>query len=84
MRTGSLLLVVLLAACSSIPPKYAEGEWLIAQRFQNHPQFNGETVLVKGFGWRWIKGGNTLRVYEIETSDGSRLAAQEFQLRRQD
>jgi hypothetical protein len=36
------------------------------------------------FGWRWIKElqGNAMRVYEVTTSDGTKLAAQEFQLEK--
>jgi hypothetical protein len=55
-----------------------------ARNFSANPRYNGTQVIVTGaFGWRWIKGpAHALKVYEITTTDGEKLAAQEFQLKR--
>ena len=79
-----LTLAVLLAGCAStdrLPPQFQVGDVAIARHFTNYPHLNGTPVRVTGeFKWRWIKGGNTLRCYAIETADGQELAAQGFQL----
>lgn len=87
-----MCVVVLVAAlalfgCSTSPAdgRWREGDVVRASHFANYPQYEGESVVVvQGLGWRWIRGdmyqGNALRTYEVETSDGKRLAAQEFQL----
>jgi hypothetical protein len=81
-----ILLVAVLALCGCatterVPPQFGVGDIAIARHFTNYPQLNGTQVRVTGeFKWRWIKGGNTLRCYAIETVDGQELAAQGFQL----
>ena len=81
-----LVMVLSVAACScnpSHPPKFKEGDVAIARHFTSHPQYEGTPVKVSGgLRWRWIKElqGNALCTYEIETVDGVKLAAQEFQL----
>lgn len=74
-----------ISGCASNPGSYQPGDVVKARMFNNFPQYEGELVTVKdGLGWKWIKGsmyqGNALQVYEVETSDGRRLAAQEYQL----
>lgn len=97
MRGWALLVVgfIALVSCTGCAVKpvgagtgaYRPGEIVQARMFTNFPQYEGELVTVKdGLGWKWIRGswfqGNALRVYEVETSDGRRLAAQEFQLKK--
>lgn len=82
-----LLLLLLLQGCASsaITPEFRTGDIAIARNFTAYPQYEGMPVTVTGdFGWRWIKGGlgNTLRCYEITTTDGLKLAAQQYQLKR--
>lgn len=84
-----LLLVLLLQGCASttIQPAFRAGDIAIARNFAAYPQYNGTQVIVTGnLKWRWIKSsafqGNALRVYEVTTVDGQKLAAQEFQLQR--
>jgi hypothetical protein len=81
---GSLTIAILLGGCAStdrLPPQFQVGDVAIARHFTNYPQLNGTPVRVTGeFKWRWIRGGNTLRCYAIETVDGQELAAQGFQL----
>ena len=77
-------LAVLSSGCAStdrIPPQFHVGDVVVARHFTNYPHLNGTQVRVTGeYKWRWIKGGNTLRCYAIETVDGQELAAQGFQL----
>jgi hypothetical protein len=85
IRIVSLLtFAFVLSGCASTdrpPPQFQVGDVAIARHFTNHPHLNGTPVRVTGeFKWRWIKGGNTLRCYAIETVDGVELAAQGFQL----
>lgn len=81
-------LIIILSGCSSTPttqPKFREGDVAQAFYWRNHPQYEGELVTVTGgFRWRWVKElqGNAMRVYEVQTSDGKKFAAQEFQLKR--
>jgi hypothetical protein len=85
-------LMITLSGCASQPVGrgdgiYAPGDKVTAHMFTRFPEYEGEIVtVVDGFGWKWIKdreyNGAALRVYEIETSDGRRLAAQEFQLKK--
>jgi hypothetical protein len=78
------LAALALCGCATterVPPQFAVGDVVLARHFTNYPQLNGTQVRVTGeFKWRWIKGGNTLRCYAIETVDGQELAAQSFQL----
>lgn len=81
---------ILLTGCASGPfkqqttrPAFAKGDTAIAHGWTGHPRYEGELVTVTGdFRWRWIKElqGNAMRVYEVQTSDGQKFAAQEFQL----
>jgi hypothetical protein len=79
-----LALTLLLGGCAStqrLPSQFQVGDVAVARHFTNYPQLNGTHVRVTGeYKWRWIKGGNTLRCYSIETVDGQELAAQGFQL----
>ena len=79
-----LALALLSSGCAStdrLPPQFQVGDVAIARHFSNYPHLNGTPVRITGeFKWRWIKGGNTLRCYAIETVDGEELAAQGFQL----
>jgi hypothetical protein len=64
-----------------MPPQFQVGDVVVARHFNHYPQLNGSQVRVTGeLKWRWIKGGNTLRCYAVETADGQELAAQGFQL----
>jgi hypothetical protein len=82
--TSLLCLAFALCGCATTqrtPPQFQVGDVAIARHFGNYPQLNGTQVRVTGeYKWRWIKGGNTLRCYAIETVDGQELAAQGFQL----
>ena len=82
--TSLLTVALLLGGCASterLPPQFQVGDLAVARYFTNYPQLNGTQVRVTGeYKWRWIKGGNTLRCYSIETVDGQELAAQGFQL----
>ena len=73
-----------LSGCASterLPPQFQVGDIVLARHFNHYPQLNGTQVRVTGeLKWRWIKGGNTLRCYAVETADGQELAAQTFQL----
>lgn len=92
MRTTvvTVLGAILLTGCASGPfkqqtiaPAFAKGDTAIAHGWTGHPQYEGELVTVTGdFRWRWVKElqGNAMRVYEVQTSDGQKFAAQEFQL----
>ena len=79
-----LVLALLSCGCASterLPPQFQVGDVVIARHFSNYPHLNGTQVRVTGeYKWRWIRGGNTLRCYAIETVDGQELAAQGFQL----
>jgi hypothetical protein len=83
MKTLLLAMILALSACSSTPPRFHPGDVVEARNFSAHPHYNGTPVVVTGaFGWRWIKGPtHTLQVYEITTTNGEKLAAQEFQLK---
>jgi hypothetical protein len=76
--------LALLTGCATtdrVPPQFQVGDVAIARHFSNYPHLNGTAVRITGeYKWRWIKGGNTLRCYAIETVDGEELAAQGFQL----
>jgi hypothetical protein len=80
----TLAFICLISGCATPLTAFRQGDTVIAQNFSRHPKYNGLPVTVTGVGWRWIKecGGCAMQVYEIETVDGERLAAQEFQLRR--
>ena len=84
MRAITLLLCLASAGCASVdraPAQFQVGDIAIARHFSAHPELNGTQVRVTGsYQWRWIKGGNTLRCYEVTTVDGQALAAQGFQL----
>jgi hypothetical protein len=75
-------IVLTLSGCAASAPRFHVGDVVEARNFTAHSQYNGMPVVVSGdLRWRWIKGPtNTLRVYEITTTDGEKLAAQEFQL----
>lgn len=77
------ILFVVLTGCAAIPEsRFKRGDVVWLEYSVRNPNHYGEYVLViEPLKWRWIKGGNTLIVYEIETVDGSRLAAQEYQLK---
>lgn len=81
-HTAFAIIALALAGCASVTPRFQVGDLVMAQNFTTYPQYNGTPVVITGaFGWRWIKGpANTLRVYEITTTDGEKLAAQDFQL----
>jgi hypothetical protein len=85
LRIATLLtLALLFSGCATtdrLPPQFQVGDVAIARHFGNYPHLNGTPVRITGeYKWRWIKGGNTLRCYAIETTDGQELAAQGFQL----
>jgi hypothetical protein len=84
LRTSLLVLLAALTGCAStsrLPPQFQVGDVVIARHFNHYPQLNGTQVRVTGeLKWRWIKGGNTLRCYAVQTADGQELAAQSFQL----
>jgi hypothetical protein len=85
MRTTITILICLAATGCAVtertPAHFAVGDVAIARNFTHYPELNGTQVRVTGgYQWRWIKGGNTLRCYEVTTADGRALAAQEFQL----
>lgn len=83
MKFTAALYCVFLAAtgCAAIESKYKCGEIVRARHFSNFPQYNDQPVkIIAELQYRWIKDGNTLIVYEVETIDGKRIAAQEFQL----
>lgn len=85
MRFVFGIIVLVLSGCASapMPGQFSKGDVVIARHFTRHPQYNGTHVTVSGnFGWRWVKEAHTLRVYEITTVDGEKLAAQHFQLQR--
>jgi hypothetical protein len=64
-----------------IPPQFKVGDVVVARHFTHYPELEGAHVRISGeYKWRWIKGGNTLRCYAVETADGQELAAQGFQL----
>src|SRR5262245_32727592 len=75
-----------LAGCNtapSTPPTFRLGDHAVARNFSKYPEYNGSIVTISAdYRWQWIKGGTTLRCYEITTVDGRRLAAQEFQLKK--
>lgn len=83
---ATLILMILATACGCAtteraPPQFRVGDVAIARHFTNHPELNGTHVRITGgYQWRWIKGGNTLRCYEVMTVDGKALAVQGFQL----
>jgi hypothetical protein len=84
LRTSLLIVFAALSGCASthhLPPQFQVGDVVVARHFNHYPQLNGTQVRVTGeLKWRWIKGGNTLRCYAVETVDGQELAAQGFQL----
>lgn len=85
MKALVLIFCAALSACTTIESKYHKGDVVISQHFTNFPQYNNQFVLVvEELKWRWIKDGSALIVYEVETVDGSRIAAQEFQLKSVD
>jgi len=83
-QTSLLVLLTALTGCAStsrMPPQFQVGDVVVARHFNHYPELNGTQVRVTGeLKWRWIKGGNTLRCYAVETVDGQELAAQGFQL----
>ena len=83
LKFGFAFICISLGGCASAPltPQFAVGDLVVARHFSNYPQLNGTQVRVTGeYKWRWIKGGNTLRCYAVQTVDGQELAAQSFQL----
>jgi hypothetical protein len=84
LRTSLLMVIAALSGCASterLPPQFQVGDVVVARHFNHYPQLNGTQMRVTGeLKWRWIKGGNTLRCYAVETVDGQELAAQGFQL----
>ena len=84
LRSIGLIAALALCGCAStpaVPPQFKVGDIAVARHFGNYPELNGTQVRVTGeYKWRWIKGGNTLRCYAIQTVDGQELAAQGFQL----
>lgn len=90
MRIAIILSLALIAGCavSHIQPPHGvpafrKGDAAIARHWSAHPGYEGELVTVTGdMQWRWVKElqGNAMRVYEVQTSDGQKFAAQEFQL----
>lgn len=89
-RLAVLLAVLSLSACASGPlkrmpvPQFQVGDLAIAHHFSRYPQYEGTHVAITGgLQWRPIRelNGNALRVYEITTIDGLKLAAQPFQLK---
>lgn len=76
-----LLSVLLLTGCTTSPGKFTPGQIVQARSFSN-AQYNGEAVRIVGERrWRFVKRAWALEVYEIETMDGRRFAAQDFQLK---
>jgi hypothetical protein len=84
LRTSLWIFIAALSGCATterLPPQFQVGDVVVARHFNHYPQLNGTHVRVTGeLKWRWIKGGNTLRCYAVETVDGQELAAQGFQL----
>lgn len=86
MKTFLVCTAGFLSGCATTHvPTFRAGDVVVARNFTRYPQYNGTRVkVVADFKWRWIRElqGNAMRVYEIETVDGQRLAAQPFQLQQ--